>query len=397
MYFKQFRRPLKFSFTIIIGIIIFNILTAAPTNTPQTSDRIKGVWLSHVGNSLLTYTSAIDNVFYRLSQQNYNTVYVDVYNGGTTYPSKYSSRNKLISFPFTDPLQTAIKEGKRQGLHIYAWYEHGMMLFPKQKLAQQHPDWILTTSDGKQYIEKHLWLDPEKIEVQQYFVNLFTEVAQKYPELYGIQVDDHFGFPYDFGYDEYTVKLYQQEHNGKLPPKPPANIKTASSCIVQNQEWIEWTRWRADKVTNYLKQVFSAIKDNNADAIVSVSPNPQTFSLNCYLADWQKWERMGLVEELVLQVYRNDMNAFRRELSQPEVKAAKQHIPFGIGVLSGLKGRPIAFEQIKTQVETVRQEQFAGVSFFFYESLWNLASESPEQRQSALRSLFASPLKRVSL
>jgi uncharacterized lipoprotein YddW (UPF0748 family) len=146
-----------------------------------------------------------------------------------------------------------------------------------------------------------------------------------------------------------------------------------------------------------MKQVFRAIKDNNSNAIASVSPNPQTFSLNCYLADWQKWERMGLVEELVLQVYRNDMNAFRRELSQPEVKAAKEHIPFGIGVLSGLKGRPIAFEQIKTQVETVRQQKFAGVSFFFYESLWNLSSESPEQRQLALRSLFSSPWKRVSL
>ncbi|HAC65874.1 MAG TPA: hypothetical protein DCF68_20665, partial [Cyanothece sp. UBA12306] len=62
---------------------------------------------------------------------------------------------------------------------------------------------------------------------------------------------------------------------------------------------------------------------------------------NCYLADWHQWERKGLVEELVLQVYRQNIQDFKRELSRPEVRQAKQHIPFGVGVLAGLKGRPV--------------------------------------------------------
>jgi uncharacterized lipoprotein YddW (UPF0748 family) len=86
---KQNQRYLKFGFTVITVIITLNVLTATPTNVPQASDTLKGVWLTHLGNSLLTYTSSIDNVFYQLSCQNYNAVYVDVYNGGTTYPSKY--------------------------------------------------------------------------------------------------------------------------------------------------------------------------------------------------------------------------------------------------------------------------------------------------------------------
>ncbi|NJK57184.1 MAG: family 10 glycosylhydrolase [Pleurocapsa sp. SU_5_0] len=323
MYFKQFRRPLKFSFTIIIGIIIFNILTAAPTNTPQTSDRIKGVWLSHVGNSLLTYTSAIDNVFYRLSQQNYNTVYVDVYNGGTTYPSKYSSRNKLISFPFTDPLQTAIKEGKRQGLHIYAWYEHGMMLFPKQKLAQQHPDWILTTSDGKQYIEKHLWLDPEKIEVQQYFVNLFTEVAQKYPELYGIQVDDHWGIPIVFG--------------------------------DKTQAMTELTR-----------QIVRAVKQTSPNLIISLSPNPYQFSVNKYSLDWTRWIEEKLFDELVIQIYRPDSQQVTESILTSGIKEASQYVKVAVGIYAGGDPQLKSLSEIDRQVNVVKKFDY-GYSIFSWE------------------------------
>lgn len=134
---------------LAIGIIVFLLLsrlTLAPSHTPQKSELIKGVWLSHFGNAFLTYSSLTDNAFHQLSLLDYNRVYVDVYNGGTTYSSKYAPRNYLLSLPFTNPLKTAIKQGKRQGLKIYAWYEHGMMTFPHARLARQHPDWILATS-----------------------------------------------------------------------------------------------------------------------------------------------------------------------------------------------------------------------------------------------------------
>ncbi|NJL53630.1 MAG: hypothetical protein HC930_18345, partial [Hydrococcus sp. SU_1_0] len=61
---KRYLKYLKFSFTVIIVIITLNVLTTVPTNVPQASDTLKGVWLTHLGNSLLTYTSSIDNVFY---------------------------------------------------------------------------------------------------------------------------------------------------------------------------------------------------------------------------------------------------------------------------------------------------------------------------------------------
>jgi uncharacterized lipoprotein YddW (UPF0748 family) len=176
------------------------------------------------------------------------------------------------------------------------------------------------------------------------------------------------------------VQLYKQEHQGKYPPSNPKNA--------------DWIQWRADKITDYMKSLFTTIKSIKQDVIISVSPNPQAFSLENYLLDWEKWERIGLIEELVMQIYRDNMDSFQRELSQSEVQAAKNHIPVAIGILSGLKGRPVSLDLINKQVSYTRQQNFAGVSFFFYESLWNFGFESVETRKANYKNIFFSEVKR---
>ena len=221
-----------------------------------------------------------------------------------------------------------------------------------------------------------VWLNPFRPEVQQFIQDLIIEIVKNY-DIDGIQFDDHFGLPSELGYDAYTTALYKKEHQGKLPP---ADFKDP-----------EWVNWRANKITDFMKRVFTAIKANKKDCIVSVAPNPQRFSYEYFLADWQKWERMGIIEDLVLQIYRNDLNVFISELEYPEVKQAQTHIPVSIGILSGLKNRTVPMEQIKTQIEKVRERKFAGISFFFYETLWNMSQENPQQRQQTWQKIFPTP------
>lgn len=105
LFFKKFKRLILFT---AIAIIILNWLTTAPPHTPQASKPIKGVWMTHVGTVFLTYTTTIDNTFHQLSRLNFNRVYVDVYNNGTIYPSRYVNRTKWFFLPFIDPLTIAI-------------------------------------------------------------------------------------------------------------------------------------------------------------------------------------------------------------------------------------------------------------------------------------------------
>jgi uncharacterized lipoprotein YddW (UPF0748 family) len=47
--------------------------------------------------------------------------------------------------------------------------------------------------------------------------------------------------------------------------------------------------------------------------------------------------------------------------------------------------------QIQTQIEKVRERKFAGISFFFYETLWNMSQEKPQKRQLAWQKIFPTP------
>jgi uncharacterized lipoprotein YddW (UPF0748 family) len=151
----------------------------------------------------------------------------------------------------------------------------------------------------------------------------------------------------------------------------------------------EWMRWRADKITQFMQRIYKAVKAVKPKAIVSLSPNSQDFSYRAYLQDWQTWVERGLVDELVLQVYRDDISSFLAELSQPAIENARRRIPVGIGILSGLWRRPVSIKQIQQQVQAVRDRGFEGVSFFYWESLWGyFAPESPRKRRAVFRELF---------
>ena len=355
---------------------------------------IRGVWLTNIDSEVLFEKDRTKEAIALLAKANFNTIYPTVWNWGyTLYPSKVAEAFTGLTLDPTEGLQERdilaeiVESGHKQGMSVIPWFEFGFMAPADSELAKRHPEWLTARQDGSTIwwegdVHQRVWLNPLRPDVQQFMTDLIVEIVSDY-DIDGIQLDDHFGYPSELGYDEYTVKLYQREHQGRLPPKDPKDS--------------DWVQWRADKITAYVETLFHEIKKHNPQAIVSVSPNPQHFSLNSFLLDWHKWERKGLIEELIVQIYRDRNDSFIRELEQPEMLAAKEHIPVGIGVLSGLKGRHILWHKIYKQVKIAREHEYAGVSFFFYESLWNLATESPERRQAALKNLFRHQAQRSNV
>ncbi len=365
-----------------------------PANELNNTRELRGVWLTNVDSEVLFDRDQTADAIALLAKSNFNTLYPTVWNWGyTLYPSKISETATGLALDPTEELQNRdvlaeiVTAGHERKMTVIPWFEFGFMAPADSELAKRHPQWLTKREDGSTIwwegnIHQRVWLNPLRPDVEQFMTDLIVEIVSNY-DVDGIQLDDHFGYPSEFGYDEYTVKLYQREHQGKLPPQDPQDS--------------DWVRWRADKITAYVEKLFHEIKSHNSQAILSVSPNPQNFSLNSFLLDWYQWERKGLIEELIVQVYRDRHDSFIKELEQPEILAAKEHIPVGIGVLSGLKGRPILWHKIHKQVKIARDRNFAGISFFFYESLWNLAAESPQRRQVALKNLFYHQAQRPNL
>ncbi len=374
------------------GLVPEQYIAKVGTSAIPTAE-LRGVWMTNIDSDVLFDRKRLSNSLQRLSELNFNTVYPTVWNWGyTLYPSSVAARVIGRSLDPTDGLkgrdilQEILEQGHQKGMAVIPWFEFGFMAPADSELAKRHQDWLTKRRDGttiwKEDIYDRVWLNPLHPDVQQFIEDLIVEIVTKY-DIDGIQFDDHFGFPSEFGYDDFTVALYKKEHNGQSPSN---NAKDPA-----------WIRWRADKVTDCLTRVFKAIKQRKQNCVIAVAPNPLNFSYNYSLADWQTWEQQGLIEELIVQNYQNDLKAFISELERPEIKAAQQHIPVGIGIISGVKPQPVKMAQIQNQVQEVRRRGFVGVSFFFYETLWNLAPEKPDQRQSALKGMFPAPAKRPNL
>ena len=379
-------------FALSIAGSVFIPVSYSQTPNTQTTE-LRGVWLTNIDSDVLFGRDRLTAALQRLHELNFNTVYPTVWNWGyTLYPSAVAQKEigrSLDPEPGLkgrDILQEIVTQGHQKNMGVIPWFEFGFMAPADSQLALRHPNWLTSRRNGSKIWKegKHdrVWLNPFRPDVQQFIQNLIVEIVTKY-DVDGIQFDDHFGLPSELGYDAFTVKLYQQEHRGKRPPNNPQDP--------------EWLRWRANKITDFMKRIFAAVKARNQNCLISVAPNPQRVSYDLFLADWKTWERQGLIEELILQVYRNDLKVFISELDYPEVQAARQHIPVSIGILSGLKNRYVPIGQIQNQVQATRNQGFAGVSFFFYETLWNLAKEKQSDRISTFQRIFPTSVQRPNI
>ncbi len=356
---------------------------------PQSFPEIRGVWMTNNDTNILRDRPKLQAAVSQLSRLNFNTIYPVVWNSGyVMYESPVAQRMGIQPFVYKglqgqDMIGELVEQAHRQGLLVIPWFEFGFMAPPTSELALNHPEWMTQRRDGSQtwigMAGEVSWLNPFHPEVQQFITDLVLEVVSRY-DVDGIQFDDHMSLPNEFGYDPYTLALYKQETQKDAPANP------------QDPEWV---RWRADKITAFVTQLNHLVKQRKPRAIFSVSPNPYITAYNGHLQDWVTWVRQGLVDELIVQVYRPNLQSFLEQIGRPEIQEARQKIPTGVGILTGLRNKPVPMQLIQSKVQTAR-DRGLGVSFFYYESLWDDAPEPIAKRQSVFQNLFSLPTSRFA-
>ena len=392
------QRSLKRLFPILalisfVTVLLANSFTPARAWVPTPEiprQEIRGVWITSNDLDILKDRAKVQDATSQLRRLNFNTLYPVVWNSGyVMYPSPVAQRKGIQPFVYKgsdghDILADLIVQSHRQNLLVIPWFEFGFMAPPTSELALNHPDWLTQKQDGSQTsisaAGEVSWLNPFHPEVQQFITDLVLEVVTKY-DVDGIQFDDHMSLPREFGYDRYTVELYARETNNNPPTDPddPA-----------------WMQWRSDKITAFMLQLNQAVKAQKPKAIFSVSPNYYDFAYKLHLQDWLTWVRMNIVDELIVQVYRHELNSFTLKIDLPEIQETQQRIPTGIGIMAGLRNRPVSMQQIQSQVQAA-QERGLGVTFFYYESLWERAPEPVAERQAGFQNLFRTPALRARI
>ncbi|OKH56157.1 hypothetical protein NIES2130_25640 [Scytonema sp. HK-05] len=377
-------RSLKSLFPLLVlisfvTVLLVDSLTPAIAQLPR--QEIRGVWMTNNDFDILKDRAKVQDGVSQLRRLNFNTIYPVVWNSGyVMYPSAVAKRAGIQPFVLRgsdgrDILADLITQAHRQGLLVIPWFEFGFMAPPTSELALNYPDWFTQKRDGSETsisaAGEVAWLNPFHPKVQQFITDLVLETVTQY-DVDGIQFDDHMSLPHEFGYDKYTVALYTQETKNSPPtdPQDPA-----------------WMRWRADKITAFMVQLNQAVKARKPNAIFSISPNYYDFAYKFQLQDWLAWVRLNIVDELIVQIYRPNLQSFIANISRSEIQEAQQIIPTGVGVMAGLRTNPVSMQQIQSQVRAAQQRGL-GVAFFYYESLWNSAPEPVAQRQAGFQTLF---------
>ncbi len=352
-------------------------LTVPPVPPPPAPLRRIGVWLTNSPSPLYYEAARIEQAVAELAAAGFNTLYPNVWSRGTTFHrSSYAPMEPTLAMeaPQLDPICRLTQAAHRRGLQVIPWFEYGLMEPADAEVVQRNPAWVLHKRDGSSEMVLHgkpmAWLNPAHPGVRQRFLGLVGEIVRRCG-LDGIQLDDHFAWPVEFGYDPFTRDLYRNE-TGQEPPDNHADRR--------------WMRWRRQHLTNLLRDLRRSLP---SATVISLSPGPFRSAYNLWLQDWELWALGNLIDDLVVQNYAYSLAGFAKDLNQPALlKARGWGMPVEIGILAGFGGRTPAMPLI---AETVRLsfERGHGVIYFYWEGLWGLHAgpEGAAARQAAFGQL----------
>jgi uncharacterized lipoprotein YddW (UPF0748 family) len=349
-------------------IILFCCLFFIGFVSAQNNMPIKGTWVTNVASTALHSKANIKSTVALCKKQGLNTIFVVVWNNGLTiYPSKVVKKLTGVAqdstFAHFDPLKEMITEGHKQGIKVHAWFEFGFSYGYKDTTAPLFA--INTHWQGKkqsgQPLEKNgfYWWNAINPEVQKFMQDLVLEVVKNY-KVDGVQGDDRLpAMPAEGGYDDYTKTLYKKETGKEVP--------------AQFNE-PNFINWKANKLSQFGKKLYHAVKKTNATCLVSWAPSIYPWSKEQYLQDWPTWLNQGYADFIMPQCYRYNIAAYEKLLQdlQKQVTKKQQQIVYP-GILTGLgDGYRVDELFLQQMINLNRKYGFSGECLFYFESLKNI-------------------------
>ena len=361
-------------------------------NLPVPIGRRIGVWLTNSPSPLYYDPARIDRAVAELAATGFNTIYPNVWSRGSTFHrSRHAPMEPALlqAGANLDPICRLTRAAHRRGMQVIPWFEYGLMEPGDADVVRRHPEWVLQRSDGSALFAMHganlqtsplrdlrVWLNPAHPGVRARFIGLIGEIVQRC-SVDGIQLDDHFAWPVELGYDPYTRELYRSQ-TGREPPNDPSDRS--------------WMRWRRQQLTGLLRELRGEL-DRVAQrrTVISLSPGPFRFAYNQWLQDWELWALGQLIDDLVVQNYAYSLQGFAKDLNQPAlVKARGWGMPVEIGVLAGFGGRTPSMDSLAEKVR-LAAERGHGVIYFYWEGLWGqyAGPEGGAYRQAMFQQLHS--------
>lgn len=337
-------------------------------NKKQTvSQEVRGVWIPNLPHSrVLESPQKIAQSLDFLQEMGFNVIFPVMWNQGyTLFPSQRMLQEGFPTIaPYFknkfDPLEILINEAHRRNIAVIPWFEYGFAASPIADgghILEKNRHWSSLDQNGNKVRHGSLtWINSFHPEVQQFMLDLVLEVIKNYP-VDGIQGDDRFpAMPIGGGYDETTLKLYQQDKGSHA--KPPLNVR--------DQHWMQW---RANQLTQFLQRLYQQIKSINRKLIVSMVPAVYPFCFEHLLQDTQAWLELEIVDSLHPQFYRENFSRYAIEVNKINYLKSEQKAKISPGIALKANGVVLTPDDILKCVRMNRQKGLQGQVFFHYEGL----------------------------
>lgn len=281
---------------------------------------------------------------------NINLIYLCVFDGMTTFESKYVPYDYSFSGDFGEYgknnfLGAFIGEAHKAGIEVHGWTTnfHVGNVGDTNTLFNAHPNWQQVYYDGKvdsndeMTEETLLYFDQANPEVWQFLVNFYNELLEK-NDLDGLHIDyiryaagNDVGKPDSVyckipeggklyaenclnrttGYTNYAMEDFKKEYN--LSGDVKELVKDVKTYNL-------WSEYRTNKVTQFVRKLKNEVVDKN-ETMFSMAIVPEVeFAKDNKMQDWTKWIDEKLVNAINGMYYSAD--TYRTTI---EYNSAKQN------------------------------------------------------------------------
>lgn len=285
----------------------------------------RGVW--HRPNCMGNETSlqGINDVLDVFAETGINLVFVETfYHGMTTYRSQYVPYYKgFDSYDYGnygDYLTAFAAEAKKRGIQTVAWVEDFYVGVNENYFTKYVPDWMLVNAKGEIRQSEgngYLFLDPANSDARSYLIRIYREMLSKIPDLAGINLD-YIRYPLSSSADDtgFTVTAMEQFANKSGFELSADNMRERFIARIKSENlYSEWTEFRADCVTQFVKEVSETVRSNFPNAFVStaVFPDADT-TYQTKKQNFSLWIKQGLIDVVTPMAYYDNENALKSAL-----------------------------------------------------------------------------------
>lgn len=345
----------------------------------EKADEIRAVWISVYdmadlkGMSEGGFRAKCENIFKDISDRGLNHVFVQVRPSGDAlyeseiFPwSKYISGEQGVS-PGYDPLEIFLKTAHSYNLKLHAWinpYRISSTSSDMEKLSESNPARKLYNDNPRDvYLSTEgIYYNPASERVQKLILDGVREIVKNY-DVDGIHIDDFFYPTVEEDIDKEEYEAYK-ENSGK------ASLDD----------------WRRNQVNAFVSGMYSAVKSENENVIVSISPSADIVAdKNVHYADVALWcSEKGYCDWIIPQAYYgfdNEYLPYKRSVNEWKKLVTNENIKLVIGLASYKCGVEDLYagngkeewqkndDILCKQLKHLRKKECDGFSLFSYNSL----------------------------